>query len=144
MAEKLNGTLVRLEVESVTPGTWLLVSEETSQTERLNVDKIDVTSKDNGGWREEIPGLKSGENTFEVLVDRATSAGKINYSALRAMLLSREIKNWRIRIDATQDIGVTFKGFLTSCETTAEMETAYRASLGLSITTQPVEGNLTA
>lgn len=142
--EKLNASKYLLEVEDGSPATWQGVSEETSNSLDISIAEIPATSKYNGGWAETIAGLKSGNASFEAIVDQGTTVGRKNAAQLQAMALSRVIYKWRIRVDAATDEAIVFFGFMTKFTKTHEMESTAKASLTISITTEPTIVPVTA
>jgi predicted secreted protein len=120
-----NGTNLLLKVE----GT--VVGHTTSCTMSVSNDMADATTKDSSGWSESIAGLKSGEITFDGLVDYSDAN---NAEQLLDLLIARTKIDWSFGTAATGDSVYGGEGYISSLEQTGEMEAAVTFSGTITIT----------
>lgn len=120
-----NGTNLLLKVQ----GT--VVGHTTSCTLTINQDIADATTKDSAGWSEGIAGLKSGEVSFDGLVDYSDAN---NAEQLLDLLISRTEIDVVVGTAATGDSVYSAKGFIASLEQTGEMESAVSFSGSITLT----------
>lgn len=120
-----NGTNLLIKVD----GT--VVGHTTSCTLSVSLDAADATTKDSNGWAESIAGLKSGEVSFDGLVDYSDSN---NSEQLLDLLIARTKVVVVFGTAATGDSIYTADAYVTSLEQTAEMEAAVTYSGTLTIT----------
>ena len=120
-----NGTNLVLKVG----GT--VVGHTTSCTLSVNLDVADATTKDSAGWSEGIAGLKSGEISFDGLVDYSDSN---NAEELLDLLIARTKVTTIFGTVASGDSIYTSSGFISSLEQTGEMESAVTYSGTITIT----------
>lgn len=120
-----NGTNLILTIEGTTIG------HSTSCTLTLNNDLPEATSKDSSGFQEVIAGVMSGEISFDGLVayDDTTNAIELN-----DYLLARTQITCVFGTAVTGDEVYTAEGFLSSVETTAEMESPVSYSGSITLT----------
>ena len=120
-----NGTNLLLKVE----GT--VVGHTTSCTLSVNLDVADATTKDSSGWSEGIAGLKSGEISFDGLVDYSDAN---NAEQLLDLLIARTQLTAIVGTSVSGDSIYTCDGFISSLEQTGEMEAAVTFSGTITIT----------
>lgn len=120
-----NGTNLLIKVNDV------VVGHTTSCTFSVSLDAADATTKDSNGWAESIAGLKSGECSFDGLVDYSDSQ---NSEQLLDLLISRTKVDIAFGTAATGDSVYEAEAYVTSLEQTAEMEAAVTYSGTLTIT----------
>ena len=120
-----NGTNLVLKVE----GT--VVGHTTSCTLSVNLDVADATTKDSSGWSEGIAGLKSGEISFDGLVDYSDAN---NAEQLLDLLIARTQLTAIFGTVVSGDSIYTADGFISSLEQTGEMESAVTFSGTITIT----------
>lgn len=120
-----NGTNLLIKVNDV------VVGHTTSCTLSVSLDAADATTKDSNGWAESIAGLKSGEVSFDGLVDYSDSQ---NSEQLLDLLISRSQVEVIFGTAATGDSVYTAQGWVTSLEQSAEMEAAVTYSGTITIT----------
>lgn len=120
-----SGTNLILTIEGTTIG------HSTSCTLTLNNDLPEATSKDSSGFQEVIAGVMSGEISFDGLVayDDTTNAIELN-----DYLLARTQITCVFGTAVTGDEVYTAEGFLSSVETTAEMESPVSYSGSITLT----------
>lgn len=120
-----NGTNLIIKVE----GT--VVGHTTSCTLSVNMDVADATTKNSNGWSEGIAGLKSGEISFDGLIDYSDSN---NSEQLLDYLIARTMVTCVFGTAATGDSIYTAEGFVSSLEQSAEMEAAATFSGTITLT----------
>lgn len=120
-----NGTNLLLKVE----GT--VVGHTTSCTLSVSNDMADATTKDSNGWSESLAGLKSGEISFDGLVDYSDAN---NAEQLLDLLIARTQITCVFGTATTGDSIYTAEGFIASLEQTAEMEAAVTFSGTITLT----------
>lgn len=120
-----NGTNLILTVEGTAIG------HSTSCTFTLNNDLPEATSKDSNGFQEVIAGVMSGEISFDGLVAYDDTANAIE---LNDYLLARTQITCVFGTAETGDDIYTAEGFLSSVETTAEMESPVSYSGSITLT----------
>ena len=125
-----NGTNLLLKVIA-DGGTLAAVAHTTSCSISFSNDVSDVTTKDSGGYSEIIPAVRSGEISFDGLIDYTDSAGG---DELAGYLLGRTKVDFSFGTAATGDTVYTGEGFVTSVEITGEAETATTYSGTIQIT----------
>lgn len=120
-----NGTNLILKIENQTLG------HTTSCTLTLNNDLPEATTKDSSGFQEVIAGVISGEISFDGLVayDDTTNVIELN-----DFLLARTQLTCVFGTTENGDDIYTAEGFLTSVETTAEMESPVSYSGSITLT----------
>ena len=112
-------------------GTLATIGHSTSATLSLSMDAPEATSKDSNGYQEVIGGLRSGEISFEGLVDYTDSQ---NVPQMATLMENRSKIDWSFGTTTTGDTVFSGEGFITSIETTGEMESAVTYS-GTIVTT---------
>jgi predicted secreted protein len=125
-----NGTNLLLKVIT-DGGTLATVAHTTSCSISFSNDVSDVTTKDSAGFSEIIPAVRSGEISFDGLVDYTDTAGG---DELAGYLLGRTKVDFSFGTAATGDTVYTGEGFVTSVEISAEAETAVTFSGTIQIT----------
>lgn len=125
-----NGTNLLLKVIA-DGGTLATVAHTTSCSISFTNDTSDITTKDSAGYSEIIPAVRSGEISFDGLVDYTDSAGG---DELAAYLLGRTKVDFSFGTAATGDTVYTGEGYVTSIEITGEAETAVTYSGTIQIT----------
>lgn len=125
-----NGTDLLLKVSS-TDGSEANIGHTTSCTISLSADLPEATTKDSSGYQEVIAGLRSGEISFEGLVDYTDSQ---NAAELGDFLLNRTKLFFEFGTAASGDQVYSGAGFLNSLEVSAEMESPVTYSGSITIT----------
>lgn len=120
-----NGTNLLVKVE----GT--VIGHTTSCTLSISHDIADATTKDSAGWSEGISGLRSGEISFDGLVDYSDSNSVID---LIALISARTQVTCVFGTAATGDTIYTAEGYIASIEQTGEMEAAVTFSGSITLT----------
>ena len=125
-----NGTslLLKFAADGSTPA---VLGHSTSCTLSLSNDLPEATTKTSGGFQEVISGVKSGEISFE---------GLVNYdhanNAIEAVdLLRNGTKvDWSFGTGVSGDAVYSGEGFLNSVEMSAEMESPVSFSGSITVT----------
>jgi predicted secreted protein len=120
-----NGTNLLLKVEDTTVG------HTTSCTLTISHDLPEATTKDSAGWQEVISGVRSGEISFEGLVDYSDSANAIE---LADYIINRTQVTAVFGTTESGDAIYTAEGFISSIEQSAEMESPVSYSGSITLT----------
>jgi hypothetical protein len=120
-----NGTNLLLKVEGDTIG------HTTSCSLTISHDLPDATTKDSNGFSEVISGLRSGEISFEGLVDYSDAASAIE---LIDYILNRTVVTCVFGTSVTGDAIYTAEGYISSVEQNAEMESTVSYSGSITLT----------
>jgi len=120
-----NGTNLLLKVEDTTVG------HTTSCTLTISHDLPEATTKDSAGWQEVISGVRSGEISFEGLVDYSDSANAIE---LADYIINRTQITAIFGTAESGDSIYTAEGYISSIEQSAEMESPVSYSGSITIT----------
>lgn len=120
-----NGTNLLIKVEGTAIG------HTTSCTLSLSLDMADATTKDSAGWSESIPAVKSGEISFDGLVDYSDSTNAVQ---LADFLIARTQVTCVFGTAVSGDAIYTAEGFISSLEQTADMEAAVTYSGTITLT----------
>ena len=120
-----NGTNLLLKVEDATVG------HTTSCTLTISHDLPEATTKDSAGWQEVISGVRSGEISFEGLVDYSDTANAIE---LADYIINRTQVTAVFGTTESGDSIYTAEGFISSIEQSAEMESPVSYSGSITIT----------
>ena len=120
-----NGTNLLLKVEDTTVG------HTTSCTLTISHDLPEATTKDSAGWQEVISGVRSGEISFEGLVDYSDSANAIE---LADYIINRTQITAIFGTTESGDSIYTAEGYISSIEQSAEMESPVSYSGSITLT----------
>lgn len=116
-----------------------VIGHTTSCTLSISHDIADATTKDSAGWSEGISGLRSGEISFDGLVDYADANSAID---LIDLISTRAKVTCVFGTAATGDTIYTAQGFIASIEQTGEMEAAVTFSGSITLTGSIVASTL--
>lgn len=120
-----NGTNLLLKVEDVVLG------HTTSCSLSISQDLPEATTKDSQGWQEVISGLRSGEISFEGLVDYSDTANAVE---IVDYVINRTQITCVFGTAETGDAIYTAEGFIASIEQSAEMESSVSYSGSITLT----------
>lgn len=125
-----NGTnlLLKVATDGSSPVT---IGHTTSASMSLSLDTPEATTKDSGGFADYIAGLRSGEISFEGLVNHGASNASDEMSDF---LLNRTEIDWTFSTGTTGDEIYSGGGFISSLEVSAEMESPVSYSGTITIT----------
>lgn len=79
-------------------GVWCPISCEISSPMSENVEMVNTTTRDNGGWRTEKPTLQSYSISVDAVLqldDEAPNSNVLSYNKLREMKRNRELIEWK-------------------------------------------------
>ena len=125
-----NGTNLLLKI-SATDGSEANIGHTTSCSLSLSVDLPEATTKDSSGFQEVIAGVKSGEISFDGLVDYTDSQ---NAAELAEFLIDRTKIYFEFGTSTAGDQLISGAGYLSSLEVSAEMESPVSYSGSITIT----------
>jgi len=125
-----NGTNLILSLEGATVG------HTTSCSISLSSDLPEATTKDSNGFQEVIAGVKSGEISFDGLVDYTDTA---NSNEIADYLLAGTQVTCVFGTSASGERIYTAEGFIASIDVSAEMESPVSYSGSITLT-----GSITA
>lgn len=115
----MNGTLVVLQIKNADGGTYDTIGHATSSSISYSLDTPDATSKDSGGYREIIAGVRSLDFSFDGFVAYDDTTG---IDELLAFIDGRTKVNCKFGTEVTGDTVYSCDGFLTSIDYTADSE----------------------
>jgi len=115
----MNGTTVVLSIKNADSGAYTTIGHTTSSSISYSLDTPDATSKDSGGYREIIAGVRSLDMSFDgfVAYDDTT-----NIEELMVFINNRTKVNCKFATALSGDVVYSCDGFLTSIEYGADSE----------------------
>lgn len=135
---KYNASGVQLSVYDGSPTpTKKLIAEQTKCTLKLGTQTIDVTSKQNAGWQEELGGLQNGELTIEFLDDSETGANEVNLVKIIEIWGSRARPKWILESTIVGTLNWEFFGLITAVDLQRDMEAGANNSITVKLTQRP-------
>ncbi len=119
-----------------------VIGHSKSTTFSVNTDLPDATTKQSLGWKEVIPGIKSGTLSIECLTDYTDT---LSFDDLADMLITKEKATFYFKDTVNPKLIVRGEGFISSIDETAEFETATSFNVEINLTgiftiTDPSEG----
>ena len=121
-----NGTDLILKVSpsstNGTPDTPVKLMHSQNVSLSMNVDTIDISTKDSSGWRDLLGGQKSFSLSADGLMDFQAAAGDTDVSELFDQMFDRDEVSFVFSSDAGYTI--SGKGYLTSLEISGGTEDA--------------------
>ncbi|GAB3550178.1 phage tail protein [Spirosoma fluminis] len=135
---KYNASAVMVSLYSGSPTpVKKLIAEQTKCSLKLDTTMIDVTSKQNDGWKEELGGLQSGEVVVEFFDDSETASTEVNLIPLVAAWMGRTKEKWCMESNIVGTLNWEFYARVKSLDLNRDMETGAAGSMTLSITARP-------
>jgi TP901-1 family phage major tail protein len=134
---KFNGSDLKIYI--VDGGTDRLITQTTSLDVEYNAELIDITTKDNAGWKENLRGLRSGTGSTEGLVDYQEATGEYNYDQLLAAFVAGAKVKLKFKM-AVVSVGspvIEQDAFITSLSKSAPMEAATTFSVSFEFSGAP-------
>ena len=119
-----NGTDLILKVSPSQGGTDVKLMHSTSVSLSVNVDTIDVSTKDSAGFRDIIGGQKSFSLSADGLMDFATGGSDTEVDELFTQMLGRTAVTFIFGISDPSAYNMSGSGFITSLEVTGGVEDA--------------------
>lgn len=105
------------------------LAEQTNGTIDCTTDQIDVTSKDNDGWKDKLAGLKDWKGSAEGIVDYASGgSNKYDYNGLMDAWLNRTTLSVSFKLGTGGTI-LSGSAYISSFQTNAPMEDKVSYSL---------------
>ena len=77
---------------------WCPIACETSNSFSESVEMMNTTTRDNGGWKTEIPTIQSYSISLEAVLridDATTNSNVLSYNKIRQMKRNRELIEWQ-------------------------------------------------
>lgn len=126
-----NGTDLILKVSPSQGGTDVKLMHSTSVSLSVNVDTIDVSTKDSAGFRDIIGGQKSFSLSADGLMDFATGGSDTEVDELFTQMLGRTPVTFIFGIADPSAYNMSGSGFITSIEVTGGVEDAPTYSVSI-------------
>jgi predicted secreted protein len=90
----------------------------------MNVDPIDISTKDSAGFRELLGGQKSFSLSADGLMDFEATAGDTDVAELFDQMMNRTAVDFTFALSVPAGYTITGDGFITSLEVTGGTEDA--------------------
>lgn len=126
-----NGTDLVLKTIAVAGGSEFILAHSTSCTLSINVDTIDVSSKESGGKLDVLGGLKSFELSADGLMEFATTSSTKPQSLNLLMQAGTEV-TFTFALNTPAGYKYTGGALVTSIEITGGTEDASTYSISMS------------
>lgn len=118
--------------------SFLLVEDETvighstSTSISLNLDLIEITTKDSGGWQEHLPSIRGGSISATGLTNYSDN---LNFEHFTSYVITKAVKTFYFRDPEDAD-GTIYRGeaFVSSVDETSEAENVTEFNLELQLT----------
>jgi len=108
-----------------------VVGHSKSTSFNINVDLPESTNKDSGGWKEVIPGVKSGTVSCECLTDYNDT---LSFEDLTDMMILKQKAVFYFKDPVNTKLVLRGEGFIQSIDETAEFENATSFNLEINLT----------
>ena len=119
-----NGTDLILKVSPSSGGTQAKLMHSQNVSLSVNVDTIDISTKDSSGFRDLLGGQKSFSLSADGLMDFAGVAGDTEVDELLDQMMARTAVTFTFALDVPAGYTITGSGFLTSLEISGGTEDA--------------------
>lgn len=119
-----NGTDLILKVSPSLAGTEAKLMHSQNVSISMNVDTIDISTKDSAGFRELLGGQKSFSLSADGLMDFAGVAGDTEVDELFDQMMARTAVTFTFALATPAGYTITGSGFLTSLEISGGTEDA--------------------
>ena len=126
-----NGTDLVLTLSSTSGGSEFKTLHATSCSISMNVDTIDVSTKDSAGFRDLIGGQKSFSLSADGLMDMDGVAADTEPDELFTQMMNRTAVTFTFALATPAGYKYTGSGFITSLEITGGVEDAPTYSVSL-------------
>jgi len=126
-----NGTDLVLTLSSTSGGSEFKTLHATSCSISMNVDTIDVSTKDSAGFRDLIGGQKSFSLSADGLMDFTSTASTTDPDELFTQMMNRTAVTFTFALATPAGYKYTGSGFITSLEITGGVEDAPTYSVSL-------------
>lgn len=108
-----------------------VIGHSKSTTFNINVDLPESTTKESSGWREVLPGVKSGTISCECLTDYSDA---LSFEDLADMMILKEKAVFYFKDPVNSKMVLRGEGFVQSVDETADFETATSFNLEINLT----------
>jgi len=119
-----NGTDLILKVSPSSGGTEAKLMHSQNVSLSVNVDTIDISTKDSAGFRDLLGGQKSFSLSADGLMDFAGVAGDTEVDELFDQMMARTAVTFTFALDVPAGYTITGSGFITSLEISGGTEDA--------------------
>ena len=119
-----NGTDLILKVSPSNGGTEAKLMHSQNVSLSMNVDTIDISTKDSSGFRDLLGGQKSFSLSADGLMDFAGVAGDTEVDELFDQMMARTAVTFTFALATPAGYTITGSGFLTSLEISGGTEDA--------------------
>lgn len=119
-----NGTDLILKVSPSSGGTQAKLMHSQNVSLSVNVDTIDISTKDSSGFRDLLGGQKSFSLSADGLMDFAGVAGDTEVDELFDQMMARTAVTFTFALATPAGYTITGSGFLTSLEISGGTEDA--------------------
>ena len=126
-----NGTDLVLTLSSTSGGSEFKTLHATSCSISMNVDTIDVSTKDSAGFRDLIGGQKSFSLSADGLMDFTSTASTTDPDELFTQMMNRTSVSFTFALATPAGYKHTGSGFITSLEITGGVEDAPTYSVSI-------------
>ena len=130
-----NGTDLILKVSpsstAGTPDTPVKLMHSQNVSLSMNVDTIDISTKDSAGWRDLLGGQKSFSLSADGLMDFSATAGDTDVAELFDQMMDRTAVDFTFALATPAGYTITGDGFITSLEISGGTEDAPTYSVSI-------------
>ena len=126
-----NGTDLILKVSPASAGAAVKLMHSQNVSLSMNVDTIDISTKDSAGFRDLLGGQKSFSLSADGLMDFEAAAGDTDVQELFTQALARTAVTFVFGIDDASLYNMSGSGFITSIEVSGGTEDAPTYSVSI-------------
>jgi TP901-1 family phage major tail protein len=126
-----NGTDLILKVSPASAGAAVKLMHSQNVSLSMNVDTIDISTKDSAGFRDLLGGQKSFSLSADGLMDFSATAGDTDVQELFTQALDRTAVTFIFGIDDGTLYNMSGSGFITSIEVSGGTEDAPTYSVSI-------------
>ena len=126
-----NGTDLILKVSPASAGAAVKLMHSQTVSLSMNVDTIDISTKDSAGFRDLLGGQKSFSLSADGLMDFEAAAGDTDVQELFTQALARTSVTFVFGIDDASLYNMSGSGFITSIEVSGGTEDAPTYSVSI-------------
>ena len=126
-----NGTDLILKVSPAAAGAAVKLMHSQNVSLSMNVDTIDISTKDSAGFRDLLGGQKSFSLSADGLMDFSATAGDTDVQELFTQALDRTAVTFIFGIDDGTLYNMSGSGFITSIEVSGGTEDAPTYSVSI-------------
>ncbi len=126
-----NGTDLILKVSPASAGAAVKLMHSQNVSLSMNVDTIDISTKDSAGWRDLLGGQKSFSLSADGLMDFSATAGDTDVAELFDQMFDRTAVDFTFALSTPAGYTITGDGFITSLEISGGTEDAPTYSVSI-------------